>query len=122
MQPAAEAVHAEVLGLCSSTLLQPEMSFNSWVWRDPRGFLTPFRFPVLKADRAMFGRLVGAAGDQLMTPGQGLCCSDFLAKDMKSGVCLTVVFCFFWYLSMLLAFCPEVKESFCKSVNKLLSC
>ncbi|KAK5613835.1 hypothetical protein CRENBAI_015715 [Crenichthys baileyi] len=111
MQPAAEAVHAEVLGLCSSTLLQPEMSFNSWVWRDPRGFLTPFRFPVLKADRATCGRLVWAAGDQLMTPRQGLCCSDFLAKDMKSGVYLTVVF-FFWYFSVLLAFCPEVKNLF----------
>lgn len=35
-----------------------------------RGFSAPFSLPALKADRAVFGRLVGAATNQVMTPCQ----------------------------------------------------
>lgn len=63
-------MHAEVLGLCSCSLLLPEMSFRIECGVILEGFSAHFSLPVLKADRAEFGKLVGAATNQLMTQCQ----------------------------------------------------
>ena len=45
-----------------------------------RGFSAPFSLPVLKDDRVVFGKLVGAATNQLMTP-----CQKGNANYMSNG-------------------------------------
>lgn len=52
-------------------------------------FSAPFSLPSLKADRRVFGKLVGVATDQLMTPrekGNSNCCVDMSTSELTPTI------------------------------------